>query len=155
MADNNQQPEQQFALQRIFVKDLSFESPLGAKVFTQQWKPQIKVDLNTRSNRFDENGNFEVILKITVTARIEEEVAFLAEVEQAGLFTVRGIEGEDLRRVLAIGCPNILFPYARESLDALCGKGSFPPLMLQPVNFEALYIQASQQQKQQAETGAH
>lgn len=139
---------QQFALQRIYIKDLSFEAPMGAKVFTQQWKPQVKVDLNTRSERVADDL-YEVVLTITITASLEEQAAFLIEVQQAGLFLARGLEGESLRRVLSVMCPNILFPYARETIDGLAVKGSFPALMLQPVNFEALYLQARQQAEQQ------
>lgn len=145
---NQQQNAQQFALQRLYIKDLSFESPLGAKVFAKQWRPQVKVDLNTASDRVADD-QYEVILTITVTAKIEEENAFLVEVQQAGLFHVKGLEGEALRRVLSIMCPNILFPYAREAIDGLVTRGSFPALMLQPINFEALYMQARQQQEQQ------
>lgn len=142
-----QVPEQQFALQRIYIKDVSFEAPMGVSVFTGQWKPQIKVDLNTRHENV-EDELFEVVLSITVTATTEDKVAFLIEVQQAGLFFLKGIEGEQLRQVLAIMCPNVLFPYAREAIDSLASRGSFPPLMLQPVNFEALYRQAVEQQGQ-------
>jgi preprotein translocase subunit SecB len=154
MAENNPaQTEQQFALQRIYIKDASFEAPLGAQAFTKQWRPQVHVDLNTQSNRIGDD-NFEVVLTVTITAKLEDETAFLVEVEQAGLFLVKGLDGESLRQVLAIMCPNILFPYARETIDALALKGAFPPLMLQPVNFEALYVQARQQAEQQAEQQA-
>ncbi len=148
MSDN--QPaagqEQQFALQRIYMKDLSFEAPLGAKAFTKQWQPQVQVDLNTNAERI-EGDNFEVVLTITITAKLGEETAFLIEVHQAGVFHIKGLEGEQLRRVLMIVCPNILFPYAREAIDSLASRGSFPPLALQPVNFEAVYLQSQQQQE--------
>lgn len=147
MSDN--QPaagqDQQFALQRIYMKDLSFEAPLGAKAFTKQWQPQVQVDLNTNAERV-EGDNFEVVLTITITAKLGEETAFLIEVHQAGVFHIKGLDGEQLRRVLMIVCPNILFPYAREAIDSLASRGSFPPLALQPVNFEAVYLQSQQQQ---------
>lgn len=154
MADNEQAsaPAQQFALQRIYIKDMSFEVPLGAQVFTKQWQPQVHVDLNTKSDRVTDDV-YEVILTVTITAKLGEETAFLVEVQQAGLFLVKGVEGEQLRRALMIMCPNILFPYARESIDSLATRGSFPPLMLQPVNFEALYLQALQQSEQQTAAG--
>lgn len=160
MADNEQQTgtpgngnaEQQFALQRVFVRDLSFEVPLGAQVFTKQWQPQVNVDLNTKSDRVADDL-YEVVLTVTITAKLGQETAFLVEVQQAGLFLVKGVEGEQLRRVLMIMCPNILFPYARECIDSLTVRGSFPPIMLQPVNFEALYLQALQQAEQQAAGG--
>lgn len=156
MADNEQAsaPAQQFALQRIYIKDMSFEVPLGAQVFTKQWQPQVHVDLNTKSDRVTDDV-YEVVLTVTITAKLGEETAFLVEVQQAGLFLVKGVEGEQLRRALMIMCPNLLFPYARESIDSLATRGSFPPLMLQPVNFEALYLQALQQSEQQTAAGAH
>lgn len=140
MAD--EQVQQQFAMQRIYTKDISFESPSTPDVFKKQWQPQVSVDLNTKSEKMDEQGNFEVVLSITITAKVEEETAFLVEVQQAGIFLITGFEGEDLRRVLGTAAPNILFPYARESIDNLCVKGGFPPVMLAPVNFDALYQQA-------------
>ncbi len=145
---NAAQNEQQFALQRIYIKDASFEAPLGAQAFTKQWRPQVQVDFNIGSGRVGEN-NYEVVLKITITAKLEEETAFLIEIEQAGLFLAKGLDAESLPQVLGITCPNILFPYARESIDALALKGGFPPLMLQPINFEAMYVAARQQAEQQ------
>lgn len=139
--------DQQFAVQRIYVKDLSFEAPLGAKTFAKQWQPQVQVDLNTKADRID-GDLFESVLTITVTAKLGEETAFLIEVQQAGAFLIKGMEGEQLRRVLMVMCPNILFPYAREAIDSLASRGTFPPLMLQPVNFEAMYLQAQQQNAQ-------
>lgn len=136
--------EQQFAVQRVYVRDISFEVPLGAKVFTKQWQPQVQIDLNTKADNL-EGDAYEVILTITASAKVGEETAFLIEVQQAGVFIVKGFDGEQERRALMIGCPTILFPYARETIDALASRGSFPPLMLQPVNFEALYLQSQQQ----------
>lgn len=149
MAD--EQVQQQFAMQRIYTKDISFESPATPDVFKKQWQPAVNVDLNTKSEKIDDNGNFEVVLSITITAKVEEETAFLVEVQQAGIFMITGIEGEDLRRVLGTAAPNILFPYARESIDSLCVKGGFPPVMLAPVNFDALYQQALAQSAAQSE----
>ena len=150
MAD--EQVQQQFAMQRIYTKDISFESPATPDVFRKQWQPAVNVDLNTKSDKIDDNGNFEVVLSVTITAKVEEETAFLVEVQQAGIFMIAGIEGEDLRRVLGTAAPNILFPYARETIDGLCVKGGFPPVMLAPVNFDALYQQALAQQAAQAGT---
>jgi len=143
-------PQQQFSMQRIYTKDLSFESPGSPDIFKKQWQPKVNVDLNTKSDKLDDNGNFEVVLTITLTAKVEEETAFLVEVQQAGIFFITGIEGENLRRVLGTAAPNILFPYARESIDAVCVKGGFPPVMLAPVNFDALYQQALAQSETQA-----
>ena len=136
------QQAQQFVMQRIYTKDLSFESPASPQIFKKQWQPQVNVDLNTKSTSIDSEGNYEVVLTITITSKLEEETAFLIEVQQAGIFFIQGIEGEDLRRLLGTAAPNILFPYARETIDSVCAKGAFPPLMLAPVNFEALYQQA-------------
>ena len=152
-AAQEQAPQQQFTLQRIYTKDVSFESPTTPQIFRQNWQPAINVDLNTKSSRVDEQGNHEVVLTLTITAKIGEETAFLVEVQQAGIFYVVGIEGEPLRQVLATVGPNILFPYARESIDALVVKGGFPPMMLAPVNFDALYRQALAQQAQQEAAG--
>ncbi|WP_116368250.1 protein-export chaperone SecB [Parahaliea mediterranea] len=143
-------PQQQFSMQRIYTKDLSFESPSSPAIFRKQWQPKVNVDLNTKSDKLDDNGNYEVVLTITLTAKVEEETAFLVEVQQAGIFFVTGIEGENLRRVLGTACPNILFPYARENIDAVCVKGGFPAVMLAPVNFDALYQQALAQAQAQA-----
>ena len=144
-ANQEGQPQQQFTVQRIYTKDLSFESPSTPEVFKKQWQPQVNVDLNTKSDKIDEQGNFEVVLTITITARIEDETAFLIEVQQAGIFFITGFEGEELRRILGTAAPNILFPYARETIDTICVKGAFPAVMLAPVNFDALYQQALKQ----------
>lgn len=142
--------QQQFSMQRIYTKDISFESPSTPNVFKKQWQPQISVDLNTRTDRIDEAGNHEVVLTITLTAKVEEETAFLVEVQQAGIFLLNGFEDEDMRRILGTAAPNILFPYARETIDNLCVKGGFPAVMLAPVNFDAMYQQALAQQKAKA-----
>jgi preprotein translocase subunit SecB len=112
----------------------------------------VNVDLRTRSSQV-EPDHYEVVLTITVTAKSEEETAFLVEVQQAGIFMVRGLEGENLRQILSIFCPNMLFPYAREIIDSTVVRGTFPALMLAQVNFEALYAQAVQQAQQQGARG--
>ena len=149
----NQQEQPQFALQRIYVKDLSFESPKAPEMFQQQWQPEVKLDLNT-SNRGLEEGLHEVVLSLTITVENgpedKKETAFVVEVQQAGVFLVKGLADEELHRTLGAFCPNILFPYAREAIDNLVLRGSFPPLMLAPVNFDALYLQAKEQAEQQA-----
>jgi len=154
MADEQaaKQP-QQFSVQRIYTKDLSFESPATPEVFKKQWQPKVAVDLNTKSEAIDQEGNFEVVLSITITARIDDATAFLIEVQQAGIFYIRGFEGEELRRILGTAAPNILFPYARETIDTLCVKGAFPAIMLAPVNFDAVYQQALVQAQNAAAGG--
>ena len=150
VASEQQPPQQQFLMQRIYIKDLSFESPSTPLLFKKQWQPKISVDLNTKGEAIDDQGNFEVVLTITITAKLEEETAFLIELQQAGIFAILGFEGEQLRRMLATAAPNVLFPYARETIDSICVKGGFPALMLAPVSFEALYQQALQQAQTQA-----
>ena len=149
MADNSQgaqQEQPQFALQRIYIKDLSFEAPMGYAAFQKQWNPKVQLDLNTTSNAIDE-GNYEVQLTLTITAKQEDDTAFLVEVQQAGIFACSGFAPQQLHQVLNMMCPNILFPYAREAVDSLVTRGSFPALMIAPVNFEALYQQALAQQQ--------
>lgn len=137
-AAQNEQP--QFALQRIYVRDLSFEAPKSPEIFRQEWSPSINVDLNTRQK--DLGGDFhEVVLTLSVTVKNGEDVAFIAEVQQAGIFLVKGLDNASMSHTLGAYCPNLLFPYARETLDNQVVRGSFPALMLAPVNFDALYAQ--------------
>lgn len=154
-AAQQQEGQQQgpaFALQRIYLKDSSFESPKTPDVFRGQWAPRISFNLNTSNSKVSE-GVYEVVLRLTIEAKQEDNVAFLCEVQQAGIFTCDGFNEADLERVLATVCPNILFPYARETVDALVTRGSFPAVMLAPVNFDAVYAQSKQQQ-QNGENGA-
>ncbi len=140
----------QFALQRIYLKDSSFESPRSPVVFQSQWQPKINFDIKTRNTKLQEDV-VEVVLVLTVEATLDDEAAFVVEVHQAGVFTAKDFEATQLEHLLATVCPNILFPYAREAIDALVVKGSFPALTLAPINFEALYAQ----QKQAAEANAN
>ena len=143
-------PSAQFATQRIFVKDMSFESPNALSInFTGQ--PKVNQDLNTVVNGLREDL-FEVVLSVTVTVKNhEDKTAFLAEVQQAGLFRVSGLETMQLQHLLSSQCPQILFPYAREAIDNMAVRGGFPPLMLPPINFEALYHQAMVEAQNRAE----
>ncbi len=143
-----QNQEMTFQIQRIYTKDISFEAPNAPQVFQKEWQPEVKLDLDTSSNTLAENV-YEVILRATVTATMEEETAFLCEVQQAGIFTVEGIEGTQLAHCLGAYCPNVLFPYARECITNLVGRGTFPQLNLAPVNFDALFMNYLQQQQQQ------
>jgi len=138
-----EQQQPQFGIQRIYTKDVSFESPNAPDIFRKEWKPQIKLDLNT-ATRALENDAFEVVLTLTVSAKIEDQTAFLCEVQQAGIFSVSGFPDETREQMLGAYCPNILFPYAREAIDNAVIKGSFPALMLAPVNFDALFMQNKQ-----------
>ncbi|SDT21992.1 protein translocase subunit secB [Halopseudomonas xinjiangensis] len=151
-AQGNQQV--QFSLQRIYVKDLSFESPKAPSVFQSQWNPQVNLDLNTRHSQLQE-GVHEVVLSLSATVTNgDDEVTFIAEVQQAGIFAINGLDEASMRHTLGAFCPNILFPYAREAIDNLVLRGSFPPLMLSPVNFDALYAQAEQRRAQEGEQTA-
>lgn len=147
---NAQEQSPQFMLQRIYLKDMSFEAPQGAEAFKQQWQPKIGQDLNTTSKRIDDE-HFEVVLKITINVQVDDKTIFLVEVQQAGLFLVKDIEGQQLAQLLNTMCPQILFPYAREAIDNCALKGSFPALALPPINFDALFARAVAQQKAQAE----
>jgi len=144
-AQANAQDQGQFSLQRFYVKDSSFESPNSPESFQKQWKPEVKLDLNSRSRKLGED-TFEVDVKVTATAENDGETAFLVEVVLGGIFHIKGIEGEQLKHMLGAFCPNILFPYVRETIDQLVTKCSFPALMLAPINFEALSQQSQAQQ---------
>lgn len=147
MAENNkpEQNEPQFVLQRIYTKDISFETPNSPAIFTEKWEPGINVDLNSSSAPLQE-GLFEVTLTVTITAKIGEKTAYLAEVQQAGIFVISGFSDQDMGGMLNSYCPNTLFPFAREVISDLVNKGSFPQLLLAPINFDALYAQHLQQQ---------
>ena len=152
MTENTQ--ERQFTIQRIYTKDISFEAPNTPEVFMQEWKPQVNVNLNNTVKDLGE-GNLEVALTVTVTATVEEKTAFLVEVTQAGIFLARGIPEEEMGPLLGIYCPNMLFPYVRETVSDLITRGSFPQFLLAPVNFEMLYAQQMQQQQESKEQVEH
>jgi preprotein translocase subunit SecB len=137
--------EAQFNLQRIYCKDISFETPNSPSMFLGEWKPQMDMQLNTGMQKLD-GDNYEVVLTVTVTVKSGDKTAFLAEVQQAGIFNIIGVPEEQMNPVIGITCPNILFPYAREVVSDLVNRGSFPQLLLAPVNFEVIYAQQAQQQ---------
>ncbi|MBR9805276.1 protein-export chaperone SecB [bacterium] len=139
-----EETQRQFNIQRTYLKDLSFETPMGVEAFTQQAKPNVKVDLNTKSQAL-QDGIFEVVLRITITTTIEEKTAYLIEVQQAGIFYIQGFEEDQVKHILGAVCPNFLFPYAREIIDSTAVKGSFGPLNLSPVDFDAIFRQSQQQ----------
>lgn len=141
-----------FAIQRIYLKDISFETPMGAEAFLQPVKPAIQQDLNIQVNQLNEE-TMEVILLLTITAKAENRTLFLVEVKQAGLFTVAGFDKRQVTQLINTACPQILFPYAREAVDSILNRGSFPPLMLAPINFDAVFAQAMEQAAQQGEAG--
>jgi len=135
-----------FSIQRIYVKDISFETPHAPEIFKEEWKPEVNVDLQTKTNRLEESI-YEVILHLTVTVKMGDKVAFLIEVHQAGIFTMKGFPQEHLAHALGSMCPNILYPYIREVISDIVTRGGFPQLLLAPVNFDALYAQHLEQQK--------
>jgi preprotein translocase subunit SecB len=144
-----EQVEQQFLIQRIYTKDLSLENPMGPEAFTITDQPTINQDLASEINKINDEL-YETTLKLTITASLNEKTIFLVEIQQAGLFAIKGIDGDNLSRVLNTVCPQILFPYARETIDSALTKATFPPLMLPPINFDSLYAQALEEQKNKA-----
>jgi len=140
----------QFAIQRIYTKDISFETPNSPAIFQKDWKPEIQLDLDTKSNKLGDD-TYEVVLAVTVTATVEGQTAFLAEVQQAGIFTIGNLPEAQLAHTIGAFCPTTLFPYARESVANLVNRGSFPQINLAPVNFEALFASYVQQRAAQAE----
>lgn len=149
MAEQEQGAEKRLTISKIYLKDFSFESPQTPGIFRQSdWKPDT--NLNLRSSHSPADGDFhEITLTITVEAKEGDKTCFLIELQQAGLFELAGYEGEELKAIIGSFCPNILFPYARESIASLIQKGGFPEFVLQPINFDALYMQAQQQAAQQ------
>lgn len=141
-----------FGIEKIYVKDLSLEIPNAPQIFTQRETPQLSVELSNATSQLDE-GVFEVAITVTVTSKLEDKTVFLVEVAQAGIFQVRNIPAENLDMILGVTCPNILFPYARETVSDVVIRAGFPPVLLNPINFEALYAQ-QRQQAQVAEEGA-
>lgn len=151
----NEQPEKQLAIQKVYVKDFSFESPNTPQVFsTADWSP--KTDLNLRSSHtVAADNSHEVVLTITVEAKEEDKTFFLVELHQAGLFHISGYSEDEFKALVGSFCPNILFPYAREAIASIIAKGGFPEFILQPINFDALYAQgvAQAQARAAAESG--
>lgn len=142
------EPQARFNIEKLYVKDLSLEIPNAPQVFMQADTPQLDVQVHNEAQQFAENL-YEVVVTVTVTAKAGEKTLFLAEAVQAGIFTVSGVPAEELEPLLGIGCPTILYPYVREAISNLITRGGFPPVLLAPVSFEALYMQ----RQQQAEAG--
>ncbi len=142
--------EQQFIIERVYVKDISFEAPNSPAIFTQDWEPDTNLNLTTKVNDLGDN-HFEVELHVTVSVKGKDgKTAFLVEVVQAGAFLIKGYPAEQLNHLVASYCPSNLFPYAREVVANLVSKGSFPEMHLSPINFDALYAQnVAQQQAEQ------
>ena len=147
---DEQQTDRQFAIQRIYTKDISFESPNAPQVFISEWEPKINVDLSTEIQALSED-TIQVVLTVNVVAKQEDKTAFLVEVQQAGIFLAKGFSEEELGPLMGIGAPNALYPYAREVVSDLITRGSFPQFTLQPVNFEQMYAQQMASKKESAE----
>ncbi|MDF1646435.1 MAG: protein-export chaperone SecB [Legionellaceae bacterium] len=145
----------QFVIQRVYVKNLSFETTNTPNIFQEEWTPDLTLDLNTAHNALDDNGAFEVILTVTATVKNKEATAFLIEVQQAGIFTITGAEDAQLDHLLGSFCPSLLFPYAREAITTEVVRGSFPQLVLAPINFDAIYMQQQQEAAKKAEETTH
>lgn len=143
-----QQPR--FIIQKIYTKDISFETPNSPEIFREEWKPQLDLQLGNEYKRLDDDTH-EIILIVTVTAKVNDQVAFLAEVKQAGIFTLTGYSDEEMGPLVGSYCPNTIFPFAREVISDVVIKGGFPQLVLAPVNFDAVYRRKMDQVRQQAE----
>ena len=146
--DQNAQPV--FGIEKLYVKDLSIEVPNAPEIFLEQEQPQIEIQLNT-SGRAVGEGVYEVVLTVTTTAKLGDKTVFLVEVGQGGVFRIQNVPEEQMEPLIAIACPNVLFPYAREAVSDAISRAGFQPIVLQPVNFEGMYMQRLQQQ---AESGA-
>ena len=133
-------PQAQFTVEKIYVKDVSFEAPNAPAVFNEQGQPQLNMNLNQKVGRLD-GDLFEVILGVTLTCTLNDKTVYLAEVEQAGIFGLAGFDERALDMMLGTYCPNVLFPYVRQSISDLITNGGFPPFYMQPINFEALYAE--------------
>ena len=153
--NESSEPTKQFAVQKLYIKDASFESPASPQSFSfKKWNPKIDLNLSNEQKNID-GDIYEVVLKVTATVSREEETAFLVEVQQAGLFQIDGFDEDQKKYLIGSQCLNILFPYAREAISDLSVRGGFPPLILSPVSFDALYQQhLQQQQSQQGEADA-
>ena len=149
MTDQTGGQQPQFQLQRIYLKDLSYEAPKTPGVFKEQWQPDVNLDINNSAERV-EGDIWEVVLKVTVTVKNGETVAFIAEVAQAGLFLLQGVDGVQKEAILKGVCANILFPYARETVSDIVARGTFPQFLLQPINFEAAFAESLRQQQEEA-----
>ena len=146
-------PAPQLAIERVYIRDVSFESPKSPGVFAAEWKPQVHMDINTRSSAVDAQRH-EVVLTLTIEARVDGEAAMIVELQQAGIFRLENMDAALTEQVLATACPTALFPYARETVDSLVTKGTFPPLMLAPMNFDALYAEAKRRAAAEQGEGA-
>ena len=143
--EQNEQPV--FGIEKLYVKDLSIEVPNAPEIFLEREQPQVEIQLNTGGRAVGE-GVYEVVLTVTVTAKISDKTVFLVEVGQAGIFRIQNVPEEQIEPLIAVACPNILFPYAREAVSDAVSRAGFQPIVLQPVNFEAMYMARLEEQEQ-------
>lgn len=151
----SEQVQRVFQVQRIYVKDLSFEAPNSPEVFLNQWNPKMNLQLNNNARRLGEGSDYEVEVSVTLTAEQDGKTLYLVEVKQAGIFAISGMGDDELEHLLGAYCPNILFPYLREAVASTITHGSFPIFHLQPINFEALFQQAKAQRAEEQKKQAH
>jgi len=144
-----EEQQARFVIQKIYTKDISFETPNSPEIFRDEWKPQLDLQLGNEYKRIDDE-NHEITLTVTVTAKVEDKIAFLAEVKQAGIFSLTGYSDQEMGPLVGSYCPNTLFPFVREVISDIVLKGGFPQLVLAPVNFDALYMNQIEQAKKQA-----
>ncbi|KUJ73849.1 preprotein translocase subunit SecB [Thiomicrospira sp. XS5] len=143
-----EEQEKQFSIQKIYTRNISFESPNAPEIFTQEFQPQLDVDMNVETSAL-EDGIYHAVVRVTATTKVDDKTAFLCEVEQAGIFGISGFDDNELSYLLGTQCPNTLFPYAREAISEMVTRGGFPQLLLEPVNFDAMYASHLQQQETQ------
>ena len=141
-----------FTVEKIYVKDVSFEVPGAPAIYTEAAQPELQLNLNQRVQRLGENA-FDVVLGVTLTCKAGDKTAYVAEVQQAGIFGLMGLEAQAVDVLLGTQCPNILFPYVRQLVSDLVQAGGFPPFFLQPINFEALYAESLRQRAAQGDAG--
>ena len=137
----------EFGIIRVYVQDVSFESPHAPEVFREDWQPELKLDLQHTSKKLAQDGSYHVSLKVTAAVEKDGKSIFLAEVEQAGIFGIVGFSEDEVKQLLSSYCLSVLFPYAREVVTDLSVRGGFPPLYLAPVNFEGSQVEDEPQQK--------
>ena len=141
-------PQPTFTIEKIFLKDLSVEAPNAPEIFAEREAPTVDVNI-TSNTREVQSGMFEVVLTVTITAKVKDKTMFLVEVAQGGLFQIRNVPQQDMGPLLGVACPNTLFPYARETVSMVTSRAGFPPVVLSPMSFEGIYQQQLQEQQKQ------
>jgi preprotein translocase subunit SecB len=150
LAAGGEQEKARFVIQKIYTQDVSFEAPNTPEIFREEWRPKLDLQLGNEYTRVDDD-NHQVVLSVTVTAKVGDKTAFLVEVKQAGIFTLTGYTNDEMGPLLGSYCPATLFPFVREVVSDLVLKGGFPQLVLSPVNFDAMYMHQKEQAQKQAQ----